>query len=86
MLNKVLPDAEVLGYCQQLASRLAHAPHKTIALIKRGVNQAHELPLERILELEAAYQTITSRDPNFAEGLAAFRAKRAPNFNRSGGG
>jgi enoyl-CoA hydratase/carnithine racemase len=46
------------------------------------VNQAHELPLDRILELEAAYQTIASRDPNFAEGIAAFREKRAPKFNQ----
>ena len=82
MLNKVLPDAEVLGHTQELAARLAHGPSKALALIKRAVNQAHELPLDRVLELEAAYQTIASRDPNFAEGVAAFRAKRPPNFNQ----
>ena len=83
MLNKVVPDERLLPEVQSLAARLASAPHKTSALIKRAVNQAHELPLERILELEAAYQTIASRDPNFLEGLAAFRAKRAPKFNQS---
>jgi 2-(1,2-epoxy-1,2-dihydrophenyl)acetyl-CoA isomerase len=82
MLNGVVPDGEVLGQTQELAARLARGPMKVQALIKRAVNQAHELPLDRILELEAAYQTIASRDPNFAEGLAAFRAKRAPNFNQ----
>ena len=82
MLNRVLPDGEVLSHTQQLATRLARGPHKTTALIKRAVNQAHELPLDRVLELEAAYQTIASRDPNFSEGLAAFRAKRAPDFNQ----
>lgn len=82
MLNRVLPDGEVLSHTQQLAARLARGPHKTTALIKRAVNQAHELPLDRVLELEAGYQTIASRDPNFSEGLAAFRAKRAPNFNQ----
>jgi 2-(1,2-epoxy-1,2-dihydrophenyl)acetyl-CoA isomerase len=51
--------------------------------MKRAVNQAHELPLERVLDLEAAYQTIASRDPNFAEGVAAFRQKRPPRFNVS---
>jgi 2-(1,2-epoxy-1,2-dihydrophenyl)acetyl-CoA isomerase len=82
MLNRVLPDDELLGRTQELGSRLAGAPTKAVALIKRGVNQAHELPLERVLELEASYQTLASRDPNFAEGVAAFRAKRAPTFNQ----
>jgi len=82
MLNKVLPDAELLSETQALAARLAASPLKSVALIKRAVNQAHELPLERVLELEAAYQTIASRDPNFAEGLAAFREKREPRFNQ----
>lgn len=82
MLNTVVPDAEVLSKTQELASRLAAAPRKSLALIKRAVNQAHELPLERVLELEAGYQTIAARDANFAEGLAAFREKRAPRFNR----
>jgi 2-(1,2-epoxy-1,2-dihydrophenyl)acetyl-CoA isomerase len=72
----------VLPHTQQLAARLARGPHKATALIKRAVNQAHELPLDRILDLEAAYQTIASRDPNFAEGLAAFREKRSPRFNQ----
>src|SRR5579864_3282536 len=83
MLNKVLPDSDVLPHTQELAARLARGPVKATGLIKRAVNQAHELPLERVLNLEASYQTITSRDPNFAEGLAAFREKRAPSF---GGG
>jgi 2-(1,2-epoxy-1,2-dihydrophenyl)acetyl-CoA isomerase len=82
MLNDVLPDEELLGHTQEVAARLAQAPTKAVALIKRAVNQAHELTLERVLDLEVNYQTIASRDPNFAEGVAAFRAKRPPKFNR----
>ena len=81
VVNKVLPDDQVLGHTQDLAARLGGGPRKAIALIKRAVNQAHELPFERVLEMEAAYQTIASRDPNFAEGVAAFREKRAPTFS-----
>jgi 2-(1,2-epoxy-1,2-dihydrophenyl)acetyl-CoA isomerase len=82
MLNKVLPDAEVLGYSQEVAARLAKAPLKAVGLIKRAVNQAHELSLERVLEMEAMYQTIASADPNFKEGVTAFREKRPPVFNK----
>src|SRR5947209_1463707 len=65
MLNKVLPDGQVLGHTQEFAARLGRGPARTIALIKRAVNQAHELPLERVLELEANYQTLASRTPDF---------------------
>ncbi|MBV9544864.1 MAG: enoyl-CoA hydratase [Chloroflexi bacterium] len=81
LLNKVLPDAEVLSHTQELARRLAHGPAKAQAMIKRALNQAHELPLERVLDLEAGYQAIASRQPDFAEGVAAFREKRQPRFS-----
>jgi 2-(1,2-epoxy-1,2-dihydrophenyl)acetyl-CoA isomerase len=80
MLNEVLPDNKVLAHTQELAARLARGPAKTIALIKRGVNQAHELPLDRVLELEASYQTIASSHKDFTEGVAAFREKRPAKF------
>lgn len=82
MVNKVLADDKVLNHAQGLAARLAHGPTKTLALTKRVVNQAHELPLERVLDIEASYQTIAARDPNFAEGVSAFREKRQAKFNR----
>src|SRR5919206_644106 len=58
LVNKVLPASELLGATQHLAARLASGPQRTIALIKRAINQAHELPLERVLDLESQYQAI----------------------------
>ena len=82
MLNKVLADDKVLSHTQEVAARIARGPAKAIGLMKRIVNQAHELPIDRVLELEAGYQTIASRDPNFVEGVSAFREKREPKFSR----
>ncbi len=81
LVNRVLPDDQVLAHTQELAARLATGPAKTLGLIKRGINQSHELPLERVLELEANYQTIAAKDSNFAEGVAAFKDKRPPRFS-----
>ncbi len=80
LVNEVLPDDQVLPHAQAFAARLASGPAKALGLIKRAINQSHELPLERVLELEANYQTIAAASPNFAEGVAAFKAKRAPHF------
>ncbi len=80
MVNAVLPDAEVVSHTQELAARIARGPTRVLALIKRAVSQSHELPLERVLDMEAMYQTIASQDPNFVEGVAAFREKRPPRF------
>jgi 2-(1,2-epoxy-1,2-dihydrophenyl)acetyl-CoA isomerase len=80
MLNGVLPDDKLRAHTQELAARLARGPAKAIALIKRAVNQAHELSLDRVLDLEASYQTIASAHKDFAEGVAAFREKRPAKF------
>jgi 2-(1,2-epoxy-1,2-dihydrophenyl)acetyl-CoA isomerase len=80
IVTRILPDAELMGATQELAARLARGPATAIALMKRGFNQAHELPLERVLEMEAAYQEIASRTPAFAEGVTAFLEKRPASF------
>jgi 2-(1,2-epoxy-1,2-dihydrophenyl)acetyl-CoA isomerase len=80
LVNKVIRDDALLGETQALAARLARGPALAQALIKRGFLRAHELPLERVLEMEAGHQALAARDPDFAEGVAAFKEKRPANF------
>ncbi|HYY89990.1 MAG TPA: enoyl-CoA hydratase-related protein [Chloroflexota bacterium] len=83
MVNRVVPDDQVLPQTQELAARLARGPARTLALIKRAVKQAHELPFERVLDLEVSYQKLAGRHRDFAEGVAAFREKRPARFGMS---
>jgi 2-(1,2-epoxy-1,2-dihydrophenyl)acetyl-CoA isomerase len=80
LVNRVVPDGEALAATRELAERLARGPAKALGLMKRALNQAHELPLERVLELEVGYQTLAAREPDFIEGVAAFREKRPAQF------
>jgi 2-(1,2-epoxy-1,2-dihydrophenyl)acetyl-CoA isomerase len=80
LVNQVLPDGELGVFVEEIATRLARGPATAQALIKRGLRQGHELSLERVLQLEAGHQTLAARTPDFAEGVRAFREKRAPHF------
>ena len=44
LVNKVLPDDQVLTHTQAVAAKLACGPAATLGLIKRAINQSHELP------------------------------------------
>jgi enoyl-CoA hydratase/carnithine racemase len=54
-LNRALPPAELDGFVERLARRIASFPADAIALAKASVNAAEELPLREGL-LEEAYR------------------------------
>ncbi len=69
---------EVLKYASSFC-----APHKAagaVGLIKRAVVSGADLPLESGLALERELQQRLFTSPDAGEGLAAFLAKRAPQF------
>jgi 2-(1,2-epoxy-1,2-dihydrophenyl)acetyl-CoA isomerase len=82
-VSRVFPAAELVARTLELAQRLAAGPAVSLGLTKRLVARSHELPLEAFLEAEAFAQMTAFASPDFAEGVAAFKAKRKPTF---GGG
>ncbi len=80
IVNQVVPDDRVVSAAQELAGKFAKGPAKAIALTKRGFGRAHELSLERVLDMEAGYQEVVSGTDDFAEGVRAFLEKRPPHF------
>lgn len=79
LCTKVLPAEQCLAAAQTLAATLAHGP-RSIGLIKRELLHNGAGDLRDALEYEAEMQSIAGGTADFAEGIAAFAAKRAPEF------
>ena len=80
IVYKVFPDAEFVGETMTLARRLAAGPPQTLRMIKEAVRASAENDLKRQLDLERDLQRVAGASRDSAEGIAAFREKRAPNF------
>jgi 2-(1,2-epoxy-1,2-dihydrophenyl)acetyl-CoA isomerase len=80
LVNRVVPDGELLEATALLAARLAAGSPGALAAIKRELNAAVLGGLEAALEREAALQQERGGSADFIEGAAAFLEKRPPTF------
>lgn len=80
MINHVVPAADLLEEAMKMATRLATGPTAALGRIKRMMNATFSNDLNGQLEMEAACQLESGKSGDFAEGVAAFFDKRAPNF------
>jgi 2-(1,2-epoxy-1,2-dihydrophenyl)acetyl-CoA isomerase len=79
LCTKLVPTETVVAEAQSLARSLAHGP-RSIGLIKRELLRNGLGDLDAALEHELQLQAVAGETADFAEGVAAFRDKRAPNF------
>jgi 2-(1,2-epoxy-1,2-dihydrophenyl)acetyl-CoA isomerase len=80
LVNRVVPADQLMDEARSLATKLAAASPRALALAKRGLNRALESGLEDALDYEAQLQSIAGRSRDHAEGVAAFVEKRPPRF------
>jgi 2-(1,2-epoxy-1,2-dihydrophenyl)acetyl-CoA isomerase len=80
LVNRVVPAASLLDEARALADRLASAAPLAAALTKQALDRAWAIDLDEALEGEAKLQGLAGATADHAEGLAAFREKRAPRF------
>lgn len=80
LVNRVVPSAELLNTCRQLAQDiLAQAP-LAVAAAKKALNQGMDGDLESGLKIESAEFGKLCASQDMHEGMAAFVEKRAAQF------
>jgi 2-(1,2-epoxy-1,2-dihydrophenyl)acetyl-CoA isomerase len=80
LVNSLFPPDDLAAQVRAIAERLAQGPTQAYGLTKRAMNRAMLLSVDEALDYEAHLQEIAGRTADHAEGVAAFLAKRAPQF------
>lgn len=78
--NRVVPAAELDASVDELAARFLTLPTRAIAMTKRLTNRSFESSREQSFDDEADYQEMIAGTADMAEGMAAFRERRSPEF------
>ena len=80
LIWKCVDDAALMDTALALAQRLALMPSRALAETRRLIDAAAPMELAAALAHEASTQRELGRAADFAEGVSAFFAKRAPVF------
>ena len=79
IINHVLPVEDLVRETEFMAKKLAESAPLAIALTKATLNKT-DMELDDVLFAEATAQTLCLGTDDCAEGIAAFKEKRVPNF------
>jgi 2-(1,2-epoxy-1,2-dihydrophenyl)acetyl-CoA isomerase len=80
IVNRVVPEGEVMKTARELADRIASGPSVAIGLIKQAVNRGVHNSLEQQIEFECFADYICFQTEDHKEGVRAFLDKRPPEF------
>jgi enoyl-CoA hydratase/carnithine racemase len=76
LVNKVVPDGELMIQMQTLAERIAAAPQLSIRLIKRAVYQGLRQDLRANLDLISSHYAVVTASDDHRKAVEAFTNRR----------
>lgn len=80
LINRVVPDADLIAEAERLAAELAAGPTRAFGAVKALFNESFDTSLETQLGRETELLSETAATEDCKEALNAFLAKRAPGF------
>ena len=81
LVTRVVPDEQLMPQAEALANELAHGPTRAYGGVKRLLYSTATNPLYEQMELENETIADMARSADAQEGIAAFLAKRQPQFS-----
>jgi len=80
LVNRVVPQDELVAACGELADELASQPYIALTVTKDVVNRGINVDLQSALAIEARAFALLFATEDQKEGVQAFLEKRKPNF------
>jgi 2-(1,2-epoxy-1,2-dihydrophenyl)acetyl-CoA isomerase len=81
LVTRILPDNQLIAHAQTLAAEVAKGPTRAYQGVKRLFYGATNTPLAEQMEFETEWLTDMAGTADVQEGIAAFLAKRPPQFS-----
>ena len=81
LIWRCVEDHELAQVVGELAGQLAAAPTRGLARTKQALYESSTRTLAQQLDIERDYQGELGHSSDYAEGVAAFTAKRSPRFS-----
>jgi 2-(1,2-epoxy-1,2-dihydrophenyl)acetyl-CoA isomerase len=80
LVNRVLPDADLMAEVGRWATRLADGPPTSLATTKALINDSQTLTIAQSMEREYVAQKWNATTKEFGEAITAFKEKREAVF------